>query len=55
VLWGGGGGGGDTALPISAPGWQLGCMYQLMRETAQGASLAQGRQASRRTGALAHS
>ena len=25
--------GWDTALPISAPGWQLGCMYQLRRET----------------------
>jgi hypothetical protein len=26
-------GGWGTALPISAPGWQLGCMYQLRRET----------------------
>jgi hypothetical protein len=32
-------GGWGTALPISAPGWQLGCMYQLRWERRQGASL----------------
>ena len=41
-------GGWGTALPISAPGWQLGCMYQLRR--AERGALAQPGSASRRTG-----
>jgi hypothetical protein len=44
-------GGWNTALPIPAPGWQLGCMYQLRRETGRPAGrLAQPGSASRRTG-----
>jgi hypothetical protein len=48
----GGGGGGGTALPIYAPGWQLGCMYQLRGEAA--GRLAHSEWATRRTGRFAY-
>jgi hypothetical protein len=45
-------GGWGTALPIPAPGWQLGCMYQVRRGTA--GRLAHSEWASRRTGLFAY-
>jgi hypothetical protein len=41
-------GGWGTALPVSAPGWQLGCMYQVRRETGRAPRSARQRVAPHR-------